>query len=92
MTEAEWLACPEPTPMLSFLRGKASDRKLRLFAAACCRHVWQLLANQQCRKAVEISERYADGNASATELQEANEAVSRSIPNAPGQPRSESTP
>src|SRR5947208_15232515 len=32
MTEAEWLACEEPTPRLEFLKGKVSDRKLRLFA------------------------------------------------------------
>lgn len=34
MTEAEWLACADPTPMLEFLRGKVSDRKLRFIALA----------------------------------------------------------
>src|SRR5947209_5624316 len=40
MTESEWLACTDPTPMLEFLRGKASDRKLRLLAAAGGRADW----------------------------------------------------
>lgn len=30
MTEADWLRCTGP--MLDFVRGKASERKLRLFA------------------------------------------------------------
>ena len=34
MTEAEWLACDRPMLMLRFLRGKTSDRKLRLFVCA----------------------------------------------------------
>ncbi len=61
MTEAEWLACPDPQPMLDFLSGKASHRKLRLFAVACCRRVWGLLGDQQVRKAVDAAERYAEG-------------------------------
>jgi hypothetical protein len=39
MTEAEWLAATDPKPMLEFLRGKATDRKFRLLAVACCRAV-----------------------------------------------------
>jgi hypothetical protein len=35
MTEAEWLASTDPTPMLEALRGKASDRKLILFSLGC---------------------------------------------------------
>lgn len=37
MTEAEWLAATDPTPMLQFLRGRASDRRFRLFAVGCLR-------------------------------------------------------
>jgi hypothetical protein len=39
MTEAEWLAATDPTPMLALLhrQTRASERKMRLFAVACAR-------------------------------------------------------
>jgi hypothetical protein len=60
VTEAEWLACTDPKKMLAFLRGKASDRKLRLFAVACVLRVGHLLIEKSSVKAVELAEQYAD--------------------------------
>jgi hypothetical protein len=77
MTEAQWLACTDPEPMLDVLRCQASDRKLRLFACACCRLVWHLLSDEQSRNAVGVAERFADGNATDVELVESHHAAKR---------------
>jgi hypothetical protein len=75
MTEAEWLACPHDVvrhlyAMIRFLEGReGNDRRLRLFACACCRRVWDLLQVEAARMIVELSEAYADGEVSDAELE-----------------------
>jgi hypothetical protein len=68
MNEVEWLACTDPEQMLAFVGGKASDQVRRLFACACCRRVWHLLADERSRQAVEVAERFARGHATLEEL------------------------
>jgi hypothetical protein len=85
MREGEWLTSAEPDAMLGFLRRKAGDRKLRLFACACVRRtpaghaetVWDLLGDARSRRAVELAERYADGEVGDAALAQAH-AASRS--------------
>jgi hypothetical protein len=67
MTEQEWPACTNPQKMLELLRGKASERKLRLFACAFGRAVGDS-HHQLGPSTVAVAERYADGLASDQEL------------------------
>jgi hypothetical protein len=68
MTETEWLESADVVEMLNSLAGKTTDRKLRLFGCACCRRVWDLLAEECFRHAVEAAEQFADGLANKKEL------------------------
>src|SRR5262245_56675862 len=53
--------------MLDFVRPKASERKLRLFACVCCRGIWHLLGAED-RLAVERAEALADGRTTPAEV------------------------
>jgi len=53
------------------------DRKLRLFACACCRRIWHLITDQAARKAVAIAQQFADGKGTAKHLREASHAAAR---------------
>jgi hypothetical protein len=48
--------------------GMFSDRDLRLFACWCVRQVWPLLADKRSKHAVEVSEKFAVGDATAEEM------------------------
>lgn len=78
MTEAEWLACEDPEPMLAFVLGKASERKLRLFAVTCCESACRLLQSRKYRSAIEVSEQFADGLTSDAKLGKARSQVRES--------------
>jgi hypothetical protein len=75
MTEQEWLSCTDPKAMLDFLQGQAIGRKLRLFAAACCRRVWPLLNGEPFRTAVQRAELFADGVVTKEDMTEARDAA-----------------
>jgi hypothetical protein len=75
VTESEWLACTDPQAMLEYLRGRVSERKLRLLTCACCRKTWHFLTDPRSQPAVEVSERFADGAAISEELATARAAA-----------------
>jgi len=75
VTEREWLDCTNPIPMLHFLAGTPSRRKLRLFGCACARRVWRWLTDVRSQRAAEVAERFADGAATERELDDAHEAA-----------------
>jgi hypothetical protein len=71
MTEQEWLACTQPQSMLAYLlRQSSSQRKLKLFAIACCRRIYAWLTIES-RWALEVVERSWHNQATPSEYHSA---------------------
>lgn len=84
MTADEWDHCPRSDFMLMPLHEwsianpgsvKNIDRKLRLYAVACCRLRRDLFDVDLFRQAVDAGERFADGRADKQELSEIYRAI-----------------
>jgi len=74
MTEAEWLTWDDPRGMLAMLRDRASNRKLRLYACACCRRLDRLMSDPRNQEHLAVAERAADGGVTAAELAQKSRA------------------
>ncbi len=86
MTEAEWLRAADPKPMFTFLqkdrrksRCRGGKRRLRLFACACVRGIWELLRQPGSRQALYYGERFAEGLATDQDLATAKTAARRAL-------------
>src|SRR4051794_21014701 len=75
MAESDWLRLDDGYKMLRQARFRSSRRKSRLFAVACCRRIWGHFIDDRSRGAVEVAERYADGEVSDAELARAAQAA-----------------
>ena len=67
MTGDEWWTCTDPMQMINALRGRVSERKLRLFACACYRGSGRAFSRRAV-KVIELVDRWADGTATEDEV------------------------
>jgi hypothetical protein len=71
MTEQEWLVADRPGGLFRRLRGRADDRRLRLFTYACWHRLRHLVADGGLRRFLGLLEPLADGLAPADEIDRA---------------------
>jgi hypothetical protein len=72
MTESEWLASADPTRLTQCERIAATERKVRLFAVACCRRIPALNSHATLAAVTDTVERFADRLATEEELRSAH--------------------
>jgi len=64
-------------PLLARLGDRVSERRMRLFACAYVRQVWDWLSDARSCRAIEVAERFADSAAEEAELVAAHEAAGK---------------
>jgi hypothetical protein len=74
-TAAEWDAETDVIRLARSYRGRRWFPRLRLFAVACCRRVWDQVPPGPPRDAVEVAERFAYGMVGKSELWTAHSAA-----------------
>ena len=75
MTEKRWWEATDPTPMLRFLRGRASERKCRLIACAVCRDEGRMIQASVFSQAIQLGEQCADGVRDEGAIVESHKAI-----------------
>jgi hypothetical protein len=79
MTEAEWLDGEKIGNLVAYVENRGTERKLRLFARACCHRIEHLLVDQRSKAGFAALEKYAEGGCSRADLEyhysQAKEAV-----------------
>jgi hypothetical protein len=81
MNETTWLTCADPLPMLDYLQGRASDRKLRLFAVSAYRLILPWITDSTSRIAMGVAEEFSDRLTGAEELASARATAYRTYLN-----------
>ena len=74
LDESGWTNEFRMTFVVDYLEQHANERKLRLFASACCRRVWDLLSVPAAQRIVELSDALADGADASAELRALHES------------------